>query len=130
MARILVVEDKMENLDLMTYLIRAFGHDALVAHDGAEGLAAVREHHPDLVVMDLEMPVISGYEATAHIKADPALASTPVVAVTAFAMVGDRERALAAGFDGYLTKPIDPPTFVQTLEAFFVRSEAVAEDES
>jgi CheY-like chemotaxis protein len=116
MARVLVVEDQKENLDLMVYLLRAFGHETVVARDGAEGVAAVTQDRPDLVVMDLQMPVMDGYQAASVIKADPAVSSIPLIAVTAYAMVGDRERIMAAGFDGYLTKPIDPQTFVRELE--------------
>jgi two-component system cell cycle response regulator len=116
MALVLVVEDQDENLDLMVYLLTAFGHQTLVARDGAEGLAVAAQTRPDLVVMDLQMPVMDGYEATARLKADPGLAQIPIVAVTAYAMVGDQERILQRGFDGYLTKPIDPEVFVSELE--------------
>jgi two-component system cell cycle response regulator len=116
MARVLVVEDQDENLDLMVYLLTAFGHEALVARDGAEGLAVAAQTRPDLVVMDLQMPEMDGYEAAARLKADPELARIPIVAVTAYAMVGDQERILQRGFDGYLPKPIDPEVFVSQLE--------------
>jgi CheY-like chemotaxis protein len=116
MARVLVVEDQDENLDLMVYLLTAFGHETLVARDGAEGLAVAAQTRPDLIVMDLQMPVMDGYEAAARLKADPGLARIPLVAVTAYAMVGDQERILQRGFDGYLTKPIDPEVFVSELE--------------
>jgi CheY-like chemotaxis protein len=121
MARVLVVEDQAENLDLMVYLLTAFGHQILVARDGREGLTVAAQDHPDLVVMDLQMPVLDGYAAAAQLKADPLLASIPVVAVTAFAMVGDRERIMAGGFDGYLTKPINPQTFVSEIERYLSR---------
>jgi CheY-like chemotaxis protein len=121
MACVLVVEDKAENLDLMVYLLQAFGHDTLVARDGADGVAIVTRDRPDLVVMDLQMPVMDGYEAASLLKADPGLSSIPLVAVTAYAMVGDRERIMAAGFDGYLTKPIDPQVFVRELERHLPR---------
>ena len=117
MARVLVVEDKAENLDLMTYLLEAFGHETLVGRNGAEGVSVATEASPDLVVMDLQMPEMDGYEAVAILKRDPATARIPVVAVTAYAMVGDRDRVMAAGFDGYLTKPIDPTTFVRDVES-------------
>jgi CheY-like chemotaxis protein len=116
MARMLVVEDQAENLDLMVYLLNAFGHETLVAHNGAEGVTVVNQDRPDLVVMDLQMPVMDGYEAASLIKADPALSAIPLIAVTAYAMVGDRDRIMTAGFDGYLTKPIDPQVFVRELE--------------
>src|SRR3984957_17884723 len=120
MARVLVVEDQDENLDLMVYLLNAFGHETLVARDGAQGLAVATQTHPDLVVMDLQMPVMDGYEAAARLKADPVLAQIPIVAVTAYAMVGDQERILQRGFDGYLTKPIDPEFFVGELERHLI----------
>ena len=120
MARVLVVEDQAENLDLMVYLLSAFGHETMVARDGAEGVAVVTQGYPELVVMDLQMPVMNGYQAATQIKADPRLSSIPLVAVTAHAMVGDREQIIAAGFDGYLTKPIDPQVFVRELERYLV----------
>jgi two-component system cell cycle response regulator len=121
-ARVLVVEDKLENLDLMVYLLEAFGHEVLVARDGAEGVETVGSARPDMVVMDLQMPVMDGYEAAACIKAHRELRHIPLVAVTAYAMVGDRERALAAGFDGYVSKPIDPQNFVRYLDGLLPAS--------
>ena len=120
-----MVEDKDENLDLMTYLLHAFGHQTLVARNGAEGVAMAGAQRPDLVVMDLHMPVMDGYEAAACIKADPRIASIPLVAVTAYAMVGDRERILACGFDGYLSKPIEPQTFVRDLERYLSEASSI-----
>jgi CheY-like chemotaxis protein len=121
-ARVLVVEDQAENLDLMVYLLTAFGHKALVARDGAEGIAVATQERPDLVVMDLQMPVMDGYEAASRLKEDAELSAIPLVAVTAYAMVGDRERIMAAGFDGYMTKPIDPTVFVRELERYLTPS--------
>ncbi len=122
MARVLVVEDQKENLDLMAYLLRAFGHEVLTAGDGAEGLEVARRERPDLMVIDIQMPVMDGLELVAAVKGDAALAAIPAVGVTAFAMVGDRDRILAAGFDGYLSKPIDATSFVADLEVFLTRS--------
>jgi CheY-like chemotaxis protein len=121
-ARVLVVEDQAENLDLMVYLLTAFGHKALVARDGAEGITVAGQERPDLVVMDLQMPVMDGYEAASRLKEDAELSAIPLVAVTAYAMVGDRERIMAAGFDGYMTKPIDPTVFVRELERYLTPS--------
>lgn len=117
-TQILVVEDTPENLELMTYLLKAFGHAALVARDGASGVALAREAQPDVVVMDLQMPLLGGLEAAAQLRSDPLTAGIPLVAVTAYAMVGDRDKILSAGFDGYIAKPIDPETFVQQVESF------------
>jgi len=116
--RVLVVEDNTANLDLMVYLLVAFGYVALSARDGQEGLATAMRERPDLIVCDVQLPVIDGYEVVRRLKADPNCRSIPTVAVTALAMVGDRDRILKAGFDGYLAKPIDPETFVGQLKAF------------
>lgn len=118
MALILVVEDNEVNLELMTYLLQAHGHRTLAARDGAQGLALAREQRPELVVCDIQMPGLDGHGVAAAIRAEPALAALPLVAVTASAMVGDRERALAAGFDAHVAKPIDPVDFVRQIEPF------------
>ena len=107
MARIAVVEDKSANLDLLVYLLAAFGHQPLVARNGVDGVALVRSSRPDLVLMDVRMPVMDGLQATAILKADPEVAGIPIVALTAAAMAGDRAWIMAAGFDSYLTKPIE-----------------------
>jgi two-component system, cell cycle response regulator len=117
-ARVLVVEDQIENRNLMAYLLRAFAHEVTTADDGGAGLTAARRDRPDLMVIDIQMPVMDGFELVAALKADPELAAIPAVAVTALAMVGDRDRILAAGFDGYVSKPIDATTFVGELETF------------
>lgn len=113
MARVLVVEDNRENLELMTYLLRSFGHEVHHAWDGEAGVAEAIRSEPEIIVMDLQMPRLDGYGALAALRAlDGPLRRVPVIAVTAYAMVGDREKVLAAGFNGYLTKPIEPETFV------------------
>ena len=118
MASVLVVEDQAENRNLMAYLLRAFGHEVVTAENGVEGLDAARRQRPDLMVIDIQMPLMDGLELVAALKEDPELAPVPAVGVTAFAMVGDRDRILAAGFDGYVSKPIDAMTFVGHLETF------------
>jgi CheY-like chemotaxis protein len=118
MARILVVEDSPDIRELVRVLLESAGHEVLTASDGQEGVALTRERHPNLVLMDLSLPVLSGWEATREIKADPATASIPVIAVTAHAMQGDRERALAAGCDGFVAKPIDEETFASVVASF------------
>ena len=117
-ARILIIEDHPANLDLMTYLLRAFGHDPITAPDGEQGLAVARRENPDLIVCDIQLPGIDGHAVARAAKAEPALRTIPLVAVTAFAMVGDRDRVLASGFDAYISKPIDPETFLPHIEAF------------
>jgi CheY-like chemotaxis protein len=115
--RILVVDDNAANLDLMLYLLRSFGHDPVGKADAISALESARTGNFELVLADILMPGMDGYEFARRFKADAALASTPLVAVTALAMPVDLKRAGKAGFDGYITKPIDPQSFVSKLEA-------------
>jgi two-component system cell cycle response regulator len=118
-ARILVIEDNPANLELMCYLLRAFGHTTMAARDGEEGLLTARAQRPDLIVCDIQLPNMDGYGVARSLKGDPGMRSIPLIAVTAFAMVGDHDKAMEAGFDGYVAKPIDPEAFVPKVEAFF-----------
>lgn len=118
MARILVIEDNPDNLDLVSYLLEAYGHTVIAAADGETGIETARRELPDLVACDIHLPGVDGYAVASALKADPALCDTPVVALTALAMVGDREKILAADFDGYITKPIDPHLVVAQIDAF------------
>ena len=118
MARILIIEDNPANIELMSFLLSAYGHTPLAAPDGPRGVAAARSERPDLVACDVNLPGMDGFAVLAALKAAPELAAVPVLAVTALAMAGDREHVLAAGFDGYISKPIEPDSFVAELEAF------------
>lgn len=118
MARVLLIEDNLTNLELMAYLLTAFGHSLIVATDGIEGVALAQSEQPQIVVCDIQLPSIDGFEVARQIKRSPQLAAIPLVAVTALAMVGDRDRILSGGFDGYISKPIDPETFVAQVEHF------------
>lgn len=115
-GRILVADDNRANLDLMLYLLRAFGHEAVGVSDGLAAYEAARVGDFALVLTDILIPGIDGYELAARLKGDARLAATPLIAVTALAMAGDRDRINAAGFDGYITKPIEPQTFVEQIE--------------
>jgi two-component system cell cycle response regulator len=117
-ARVLIVEDNPTNLSLMEYLLRALGYTVLTAPDGEQGVQVAHRETPDVILMDVQMPKVNGYEACARIKAIPSLNRVPVVAVTAFAMVGDKDKILTKGFDGYISKPIAPETFVAQVEVF------------
>ena len=117
-ARILIIEDNPTNMELMVYLLRAFGYEPLSAYDGEEGVAAARRELPDLIICDVHLPKLDGYGVVAALKGDPAVRAIPALAVTALAMVGDREKLLAAGFDGYIGKPIEPDTFVTQIASF------------
>lgn len=117
-ARILIIEDNPANMELMTYLLGAFGHVVTTASDGAAGIGMAQNALPDLIVCDVHLPGMDGYEIVRHIKDNSVLRDIPVIAVTALAMVGDREKLLNAGFDGYIAKPIDPEAFIGQIEAF------------
>jgi CheY-like chemotaxis protein len=109
--RVLVVEDEKDNMDLFCQILDFHGCQVLKAEDGREAINMAQSEEPDLILMDLSLPALDGWEATRTIKAIPHLASIPIVALTAHAMVGDRERALAAGCDGYISKPIEVARF-------------------
>ncbi len=116
--RILVVEDNLLNLELVTDLLETAGFIVCAARTAEEGLRAARERSPDLILMDLSLPGMDGLAATKELKACPATQQIPVVALTAHAMRGDEQAALGAGCDGYLSKPINTRTFVETLARF------------
>lgn len=117
MARILLVEDNEMNRDMLRRRLERRGHEVLVAVDGAEGVAMVERERPDLVLMDISLPVLDGLEATRRLRAGEATRTVPVIALTAHAMEGDRQRALDAGCDDYDTKPVDLPRLLAKMEA-------------
>jgi CheY-like chemotaxis protein len=117
-ARVLLVEDNPANLALMQYLLQAAGYTTLTATDGRQGIVVAQRESPDVILMDLQMPILNGYDAARQVKEIPALRGVPIIAVTAYAMVGDRDKILARGFDGYIAKPITPERFVSEVETF------------
>jgi two-component system cell cycle response regulator DivK len=106
--KILVVEDTEDNRQILRDLLGMAGYDMVEAHDGAEGVAKAAEHKPDLILMDIQMPVMDGYEATRRIKANPDLKTIPIVAVTSYALSGDEQKTRDAGCDAYIAKPYSP----------------------
>ena len=121
-ARILLVEDNEMNRDMLSRRLERRGYEVLLALDGAAGVAAAREQRPDLVLMDIGLPVMDGYAATRALKADPATSAIPVIALTASAMVGDREKCFEAGCDDYDTKPVELPRLLAKIEASLART--------
>jgi CheY-like chemotaxis protein len=115
MARILLVEDQEMNRDMLSRRLRKRGYEVEIAVDGAEGVEKARADLPDLILMDMSLPVMDGWEATRLLKADDATRGIPVVALTAHAMSTDREKALEAGCDAYETKPVELPQLLETI---------------
>ena len=112
MPKILLVEDNEMNRDMLSRRLEKRGYALIIAVDGAQGVALTQSAHPDLILMDMSLPVIDGWEATKQLKADPATAGIPVIALTAHAMAGDCEKYLALGFDDYVSKPIVDETLL------------------
>ena len=106
--RILVVEDTEDNRQIIRDLLTSVGYELIEAVDGAEGVALAQSEKPDLILMDIQLPVVDGYEATRRIRAVPELANVPIIAVTSYALSGDEAKARAAGCDGYVAKPYSP----------------------
>ena len=117
MAKILLVEDNEMNRDMLSRRLQRRGHEVLVAGDGADGVAKARAEVPGLILMDMSLPILDGWEATRQIKADPATSGIPIIALTAHAMSEDRERALSAGCDDYDTKPVEFPRLIGKIDA-------------
>ena len=123
---VLIVEDNPQNMLMMHDLLEVQGYEVLQACSGRQGWDLAREHRPDLIVMDIQLPDVSGLEVTKWLKADANLKSVPVIAVTAFAMKGDRELMLRMGCDGYVSKPISVPDFLRILEYYLAPAPADA----
>lgn len=122
--KILVIEDNDLNRTLLRDVLEYFGYEVTEAANGAEGIDRVRESPPDLILLDIQMPVMNGFTFLGILKEDPALGGTKIIALTSFAMKGDRERVMAAGFDGYLAKPVDTRALPQQVRQWLGDAEA------
>ena len=122
MARLLLVEDNELNRDMLCRRLRRRGHEVLLAADGQQGLDLALAERPALILLDLSLPVVDGWEAVRRLKAAPETRATPILALTAHAMAGDRERALAAGCDDYDTKPVELPRLLAKIDALLARA--------
>ena len=116
--RILVIEDTEDNRRIIGDLLASAGYESIEAVDGLEGVAAAERELPDLILMDIQLPGIDGYEATRRIRAIPALAEVPIIAVTSYALSGDEAKTRAAGCDGYVAKPYSPRQLLATIREF------------
>ena len=115
-GRILYIEDNEQNLYLITYILKTSNYEVIQARSGEEGILLAVEQFPSLILLDIQLPGMDGYEIARRLRSIPKLQTIPIVAVTSYAMVGDKEKALAAGCDGYIEKPIDPVTFLAQME--------------
>jgi two-component system cell cycle response regulator DivK len=116
--RILMIEDTEDNRQIVRDLLATTDYELIEAVDGAAGVAAAANEQPDLILMDIQLPIMDGYEATRRIKADPALRHIPIIAVTSYAMSGDEAKAIAAGCDGYFAKPFSPRRLLEKVREF------------
>jgi two-component system cell cycle response regulator DivK len=116
--RILIVEDTEDNRQIMRDLLTGAGFDLIEAHDGGAGVTMADEHKPDLILMDFQLPVLDGYEATRRIKANPATRDIPVIAVTSYALSGDEAKAMEVGCSGYIAKPFSPRKLLAKVREF------------
>jgi CheY-like chemotaxis protein len=117
-AKILCIEDNEQNLYLVTFLLTSRGYEVLQAREGREGIDAAMRSKPDLILLDIQLPSMDGYAVARTLRADPHLSEVPIVAVTSYAMVGDREKALNSGCSGFIEKPINPDTFLTQVEEY------------
>jgi two-component system, cell cycle response regulator DivK len=120
--RILMVEDTEDNRQIIRDLMESVGYDLIEAEDGAAGVAMAAEHKPDLILMDIQLPVMDGYEACRRIKANPELRHIPIIAVTSYALSGDETKTKAAGCDGYVAKPFSPRQLLAKMNEFLERA--------
>ena len=121
MAKILLVEDNEMNRDMLSRRLVRKGHEVLIATDGAEGVAQARAEAPDLILMDMSLPILDGWEATRQLKGADDTRAIPVIALTAHAMSGDREKAMEAGCDDYDTKPVELPRLLEKIDTLLAR---------
>jgi CheY-like chemotaxis protein len=121
MAKILLVEDNEMNRDMLSRRLQRKGYEVLIATDGEQGVSMARSERPDLILMDMSLPILDGWEATRAIKADPSISAVPVIALTAHAMAGDQEKCIAAGCDDYDTKPVELARLLGKIEGLLQR---------
>jgi two-component system cell cycle response regulator DivK len=117
-TKILVIEDNEQNMYLVNFILEKHGYQVIQARNGEEGVSQARQGKPDLILLDIQLPVMDGYAVARELRKNEVLAKVPIVAVTSYAMPGDRENALAAGCTGYIEKPIDPDTFITQVEQY------------
>ena len=117
-SKTLIIEDNENNMYLITFLLKNSGHDIIQAYDGQIGVELAKTENPDLILLDIQLPKMNGYEVATALRKDASLTKVPIVAITSYAMPGDQEKAIASGCTGYIKKPINPDTFVGEVESY------------
>jgi two-component system cell cycle response regulator DivK len=117
-TKILVIEDNEQNLYLVTFILEKHGYEVIQARNGEEGIEIAKKKSPDLILLDIQLPVMDGYTVARELKMNMIKKDVPIIAITSYAMTGDREKAIEAGCTGYITKPINPDTFISSIEQY------------
>lgn len=120
--KILIVEDDAQSLYMLTFLLESNNYEVFQANNGSDGILKAKDHHPDAIILDIQLPEMDGYKVTKELRATDELKNIPIIVVTSFAMIGDRNKALEAGATGYIEKPINPDTFISQMEAFIINT--------
>lgn len=115
-VKIAIIEDNPDNLELMVYILEQYNYQVVTAFDGEEGIQLIEKTRPDLIMSDIQLPKLDGYQVAQYVKNNEALKNIPLIALTAYSMVGDREKILSSGFDYYISKPIDPEFFIRDIQ--------------
>jgi two-component system, cell cycle response regulator DivK len=118
-TKILVIEDNEQNIYLVTFILEKFGYQVFQARDGLEGIQCARKENPDMILLDIQLPFMDGYAVARELRKIKEMSTIPIVAITSYAMPGDREQALKAGCTGYIEKPINPDTFISQVKNYF-----------
>jgi two-component system, cell cycle response regulator DivK len=116
--KILIIEDNEQNMYMLTYLLESNNYEVFQSFNGIEGIALAKKTKPDAILLDIQLPEMDGYAVARELRKNKELTSTPIIAVTSYAMTGDKEKAFEAGATGYIEKPIDPDTFISQMEVF------------
>jgi CheY-like chemotaxis protein len=116
--KVLIIEDNEQNMYMLSFLLESYGYVVLKAFSGQEGITSAKKEMPDIILLDIQLPEMDGYTVAKKLREDEQILKTPIIAVTSYAMPGDKEKVLAAGATGYIEKPIDPDTFVSQMTSF------------
>lgn len=120
--KILIVEDDTQSLYMLTFLLESNNYEVIQANNGADGIVKAKKNHPDAIILDIQLPEMDGYKVTRELRISDEVKNIPIIVVTSFAMIGDRNKAIEAGASGYIEKPINPDTFISQMEAYITKS--------